>query len=122
MWPFSDDAEWKRALGDVFTSSFQPRTELFAIILAHCEPADSKNIFDEPNEFFISDLQNRFITQPQLSDPQLAMEYVFSEIKQHSETMPQHVTLSPFEFPAARFNMLHSSSPFWNRPLFRFVS
>lgn len=56
----SDDAEWKRAVKDAFASSIRPLTELFAMILAYCEPADPKDIFDELKENFISDLQNRF--------------------------------------------------------------
>lgn len=52
----SDDAGWKRSLRDAFRSSFQPLTELFAIILAHCESSSPLNILIKSKNHFSQDL------------------------------------------------------------------
>ncbi len=36
----ADDAEWRNALWESYASSFHPITELFALILAQCEPSN----------------------------------------------------------------------------------
>lgn len=60
---------------------------------------------DELKDIFISDRRNRLIAQFWLSDPQLALEYVLSELEQRLETMPQHAKLPQLELPAARSDL-----------------
>ncbi len=36
----ADDAEWKRVLRESFASEFVPLSQVFATMLAYCEPSD----------------------------------------------------------------------------------
>lgn len=82
-----DDAEWKRAPRDAFTSLFHPLTDLYAIKLAHCEPEDPKIIFENLKDNFITNLQNSFKLQSQPSDPLLALDYLLKEISTSLSTI-----------------------------------
>ncbi len=56
----ADDAEWRNALRESFASQFNPLTELFAIILVHCEPSDPLAIWQEHASLFVSDIRHRY--------------------------------------------------------------
>lgn len=56
----SNNAEWKRALWDGFESFYQPLTESFAKVAAHCELSDLKQIFEGFRDTFITDRWSRF--------------------------------------------------------------
>lgn len=76
------------------------------MILAYCEPVDTKDIIDELKKKFVSNLRNWFRAQPQLSDSQVFLSYVLQEINEHLKTMSQHATLSQFRLSNAHSGLL----------------
>lgn len=61
-------------------SSIQAITELYAIIIAHREPAEPKKLFEDFKNTFIADIRNRFRSQPLVTDPNSKKDYVLTEI------------------------------------------
>ncbi len=59
----ADDAEWRRVLRESFASEFVPRSQVFATILAYCEPSDPLSLWDEHKSLFVSDIRLRHRTK-----------------------------------------------------------
>lgn len=99
----TDGAEWMRVLNDAFQSSFKPLTDSFTIILAYCEFADLKDLFDTFANKLISSLRNRFRNNLQLSNIRLANSYVLTKICDFLSIMSK--TVSHFQLFLPQFDL-----------------
>lgn len=77
-----DDAECRRAHGDGFESFFQPFTELFSLIISHCQPMDPKTLFFIHKDSVIAVFRNRFRNHSEPRTEELRFHYIYAEVQQ----------------------------------------
>ncbi len=54
-----DDADWRKVLRESFAFEFGPLSQVFAIILAYCEPSDPLSFWDEQKSLHVCDIRLR---------------------------------------------------------------
>ena len=81
----ANDDEWIRCLDDNFLSNFDPLTEVFAVILAFCEPSNPFRIWNESKEKVLADFPIRntksFGNGNDFQGDSVAESYVLNEIQ-----------------------------------------
>ncbi len=84
----ADDAEWRRVLRESFASEFVPLSQVFATIMAYCEPSDPLSLWDEHKSLFMSDIRLRQRGRATvLRNEDNALSYVLLEVQESLELM-----------------------------------
>ncbi len=84
----ADDAEWRRALRELFASEFVPFPHVFATILAYCEPSDPLSLWNEHKGLFVSDVRLRHRGRATvLQDEETALSYLLLEVQESLQLM-----------------------------------
>ncbi len=60
----ADDAEWRNALRESYPYRFHPLTQLFALIVMHCEPSNSLQLWSDHAPLFFSGIRHRYRVTP----------------------------------------------------------
>ncbi len=95
----ADDAECRRVLRESFASEFFPLSQVFATILACCEPSDPLSLWDEHKSLFVSDIRLRQRGRAAVvRNEDTALSYVLLE-DQESLKLMRNFTLEAFQLP-----------------------
>ncbi len=93
----ADDTEWRRVLKESFASEFVPLFQVFATILAYCEPSDALSLWDEHKSLFVSEIRLRHRGRATvLRNEDTALSYVILEVQESLELMG-NFTLDTFQ-------------------------
>jgi len=96
----AQDTEWKRALQDSFRSRFVPLSQVFATILAYCDPSSPIDLWEEHKEIFITDIRQRLRRhRDALRTEHNALSHVLREVQEFLSTMSRN-TLSDLGLPS----------------------
>ncbi len=98
----ADDAEWRRVLRESFASEFVPLSQVFATILAYCEPSDPLSLWDEHKCLFVSDIRLGHRGRATvLRNEDTALSYVLLEVQESLKLMG-NFTLETFQLPTSQ--------------------
>ena len=95
----SDDSEWLKCMKNAFFSDFDRLTEVFSIIMAFCEPASPRRIWERSKHFVITDFRRRH--PGAFPSDNVVDEYVLNEIQTSLSEISPALAPEPFNLPRA---------------------